>query len=61
MIVGIVFVIFGILIVAYPQLLSMMVAAFVIMVGVALISISYHFKKGRREADNPFVDFFMRY
>jgi len=28
---------------------------------VALASMSYHFKKVKRETDNPFVDFFMRY
>ena len=61
MTIGIIFIIVGILIVAYPQLLSIIVAAFLIMVGIALASISYHYKKVRREADNPFVDFFMRF
>ena len=61
MVVGIVFIVVGILIAAYPQLLSIIVAAFLIMIGITLASISYHYKKLKREADNPFVDFFMRY
>lgn len=61
MIVGVVFVIIGILIAMYPALLSIIVAAFLIMVGITLTSISYHYKKIQREADNPFVDFFIRF
>ena len=61
MIVGIIFVVVGIMIAAYPQLLSIIVAAFLIMIGLALASMSYHFKKSKRETDNPFVDFFMKF
>ena len=61
MAIGIIFIIFGILIAAYPQLLSMMVAAFIILIGITLASISYHMKKARKESGNPFVDFFTRY
>lgn len=61
MTIGIIFVIIGILIVMYPTLLSIIVATFLIMVGVILVSISYHYKKVQREADNPFVDFFMKF
>lgn len=61
MIIGIIFIVVGILIVAYPALLSIIVAAFLIMAGVTLASISYHYKKIERETDNPFVDFFIRF
>jgi len=61
MVVGIIFMIVGILIAAYPQLLSIIVAAFLIMIGITLASISYHFKKMNREMDNPFMDFFIRF
>jgi len=61
MAVGIIFIVFGILIAAYPQLLSMIVAAFIILIGITLISISYHMKKANKETDNPFFDFFIRY
>ena len=61
MAIGIIFVIVGILIAAYPQLLSMIVAAFIILIGITLLSISYHLKKANKETNNPFVDFFIRY
>ena len=61
MAIGIIFIVVGILIAAYPQLLSIIVAAFLIMIGITLASMSYHFKKIKRETDNPFVDFFMRF
>ena len=61
MAIGIIFVIVGILIAAYPQLLSMLVAAFIILIGITLLSISYHLKKANKETNNPFVDFFIRY
>ena len=61
MAIGIIFIIVGILIAAYPQLLSIIVAAFLIMIGVILALMSYHYKKIKREADNPFVDFFIRF
>jgi Flp pilus assembly protein TadB len=59
---GILLIVFGILIAIYPQLLSIIVAAFLIMTGITLTSISYHFKKSiKKETDNPFVDFFIRF
>ena len=61
MVVGIVFIIVGILIAVYPHLLSIIVAALLIMIGAILASMSYHYKKMKKEADNPFVDFFIRY
>ncbi|MGB2705760.1 MAG: hypothetical protein WBC74_02755 [Candidatus Omnitrophota bacterium] len=61
MVVGIVFIVVGILIAAYPALLSIIVAAFLIMIGISLAMMSYHYKKLNKEADNPFIDFFIRY
>ena len=61
MIVGVIFIVVSILIAMYPALLSIIVAAFLIMVGITLASISYHYKKIQREADNPFVDFFIKF
>ena len=61
MVVGIIFAVVGILIAAYPQLLSIIVAAFLIMIGVTLASMSYHFKKMKKEVDNPFFDFFIKF
>ncbi|NQU94741.1 MAG: DUF3096 domain-containing protein [Candidatus Omnitrophica bacterium] len=61
MAIGIIFIVVGILIAAFPKLLSIIVAAFLIMVGVTLASMSYHFKKTQKETNNPFVDFFIKF
>ena len=61
MAIGIIFIVVGILIAAFPKLLSIIVAAFLIMIGVTLASMSYHFKKIQKETDNPFVDFFIKF
>ena len=61
MVVAITFIIVGILIAAFPQLLSMIVAAFLILIGITLASISFHYKKLKREFDNPFMDFFIKF
>ncbi|MFC1576522.1 DUF3096 domain-containing protein [Candidatus Omnitrophota bacterium] len=58
---GILFMIMGILIAVFPDLLRIIVAAFLIMIGATLASMSWHFKKIKREADNPFVDFFIKF
>jgi len=61
MIFGIIFILLGILIAIYPPLLSLVVAGILILIGVSLISISYHYKKMSKHIDNPFVDFFIRF
>jgi len=61
MLLGIMFILSGVLIAIYPPLLSLVVAVILILIGLSLISISYHYKKMSRHIDNPFVDFFMRF
>ena len=61
MITGIIFIIVGILIVAFPQLLSIIVATLLIMIGATIASVSYHFKKINKEFGNPFMDFFIKF
>lgn len=61
MITGIILMIVGILIVAFPQLLSIIVATLLIMIGVTIASMSYHFKKINKEFNNPFMDFFIKF
>ena len=61
MITGIILIIVGILIVAFPQLLSIIVATLLIMIGVTIASMSYHFKKINKEFNNPFMDFFIKF
>ena len=61
MLLGIIFLIAGILIAIYPPLLSIIVAGILIFAGISLIMISYHYKRISKQIDNPFVNFFMRF
>ncbi len=58
---GIVSIIAGILIAIFPDLLSLIVAAFLIFWGIFFIALSRHFKKMSRRFEDPFIDFFFRY
>lgn len=57
---GIILIIAGILILMYPPLLSIIVAALLIFLGVTVVSIAYHNRKLRRHFDNPVVELFFR-
>ncbi len=61
MLLGIIFLLAGILIAIYPPLLSFIVAGTLIFIGISLVSISYHYKRMSKHVDNPFVDFFIRF
>jgi len=61
MFIGILFILAGILIAVYPPLLSIIVATFLITVGLIFLSMHYHFKKASRDFDNPFINFIMRF
>jgi uncharacterized membrane protein HdeD (DUF308 family) len=61
MLLGIIFLLAGILIAIYPPLLSLVVAGVLILLGISLISISYHYKRMSKHFDNPFMDFFIRF
>jgi hypothetical protein len=61
MIVGICFIIAGMMIAFYPPLLSIIVAGLLIFIGIVLASISYRFKKMNKHVSDPFADFFIRF
>jgi uncharacterized membrane protein HdeD (DUF308 family) len=61
MITGIVLILAGILLVLYPPLLSIIVAAFLVLAGVLAISVARYNRQHRRHFDNPTVEFFFRY
>jgi cytochrome c biogenesis protein CcdA len=58
MITGLVFVLAGIMIALYPQLLSLIVASILIFAGIALIFMGYHARRISRKFGDPFVDYF---
>ena len=57
---GIILIVAGILIVIYPPLLSLIVATFLIILGLIIVSIAYHNRKIRRHYDNPVIELFFR-
>jgi len=61
MVTGIVFIIAGILLVLYPPLLSIVVALFLIFLGVMVISVARYNRRYQRHFENPTIEFFFRY
>ncbi|MDH3527142.1 MAG: DUF3096 domain-containing protein [Gammaproteobacteria bacterium] len=61
MIAGVVLIIAGILLLIFPPLLSIIVAAFLILAGAMALSVAHYNRKFQRHYDNPTVEFFFRY
>ena len=61
MIIGIIFIIAGLLIAIYPPLLSLIVAGIIIFTGINFLIISYHYKKMEKAIGNPFMDFLIKF
>ena len=61
MFIGMLLIAAGILIAVYPPLLAIIVASVLIIIGVILITLSYRFKKMRRNTPDPYTNFFMRF
>lgn len=60
MILGGILIVCGILIALYPPLLAIVVASFLIFVGIVVFMVSYRYKKMSRQFNDPFLDFFMK-
>lgn len=61
MAIGIFFIAAGILIALFPPLLSIIVAAVLIFIGVGAVSFGYRVRKMQKRFDDPFIDFFFRH
>ncbi len=61
MFIGALFVLAGILIALNPPLLSFIVAAILILLGLGFMRISYYYKKISKQFEDPFMDFFIRF
>lgn len=57
---GIILIIAGILIAAFPQLLSWIVALILIFEGIFVIMLSRSYRKMAQRFDDPFIDFFFK-
>ena len=51
----------GILIALFPPLLAIIIAMLLITTGVVLTAISYRYKKLKKDFNDPFVDFFIKF
>ncbi|MFO8053377.1 MAG: hypothetical protein R6U54_05435 [Candidatus Omnitrophota bacterium] len=60
MFLGIIFLLAGLLIAVYPPLLSLIVAAVLIILGVFSLYAGYQLKKMNRKSGDPFIDFFFK-
>ena len=58
MIAGIILILAGVLLVVYPPLLSIIVASFLILGGVMVISIAHQNRRLQRHFDNRTIDIF---
>jgi len=61
MIAGIVLILAAVLLIVYPPLLSLIVAVFLLVAGITVISIAWQERKLQRHYRNPVVEFFLRY
>lgn len=61
MFVGMIFIVCGILIAMYPPLLSLIVAALLIMMGITFLYLGYSYRKASRKFEDPFINFFFRF
>jgi hypothetical protein len=61
MVTGFVFVLLGLLILYYPQILIAMVAGLFIMFGVGMMLASWQFRRMRKSSASRFVNWIIRY
>ena len=61
MITGLFFVGFGVLIVLYPQLLSLMVAGLLILFGFGMMAASWQFRRMQRHSESKFINWIIRW
>ncbi len=60
MILGFFFIIAGVLIAIFPQLLTWIVAIFLIFSGLSFIYLSFYYRRVSRRFNDPYIDFFLR-
>ncbi len=61
MLAGLLLIIFGVTLIAYPELLSIIVASFFILSGLGVFIASAYFKRASRRFSNPYANFFIKF
>ena len=61
MITGLMFVLMGILIAAYPQILVMMISGVFVLFGVGMMATAWQFRRLHRQSGSRFINWIVRY
>lgn len=61
MITGLSFVLFGILVLIYPQLLAILFASFLILFGLGMMAASWQFRRLRKRSESRFINWIIRW
>ena len=61
MITGLFFVILGILILFYPQILVVMLSALLVLFGLGMMAASWQFRRMRKASASPFINWIIRW
>ena len=61
MITGLAFVLFGILVLLYPQLLAILFASFLMLFGLGMMATSWQFRRLRKRSESRFINWIIRF
>lgn len=61
MMTGLFFVVAGVIILLYPQILILMISGFFILFGLGTMITAWQFRRWRRQSRSPFVNFITRF
>lgn len=61
MMTGLGFVIAGLVVVLFPQVLILMISGLLMMIGFGIMAMSWQFRRLRRHSESPFVNWIVRY
>ena len=61
MLTGLGFVVLGVLIMFYPQILIWMLSSILILFGLGMMAASWQFRRLRRQSQSPFVNWMIRF
>jgi hypothetical protein len=61
MITGLCFVLMGLVVLFYPQILVIMLSSLLILLGVGMMATSWQFRKLRKQSESRFINWIIRY
>jgi len=61
MITGLVFVVVGVLVLLYPQILVVMFSSLLILFGLGMMAASWQFRRMRKQPESRFINWIIRY